>query len=170
MSTDAPAPLVGRTTLTPADGAVLLKASTTQFGFFTQHRLVRYYAIAAALAAIFCLEGFDLLPKVMLGIAAVIYLLAIVVGFRMMRVVSERYGFGQEREIVVDDEGITIREPGMTVAYAWSRFARVTETADHLALAAGVGTVVVPKRAFDADAFARVRALVAAKVPEQVRL
>lgn len=169
MPADVQLPLVGRTTLTPADGAVLIKASQSQVGYFNQPRLVRYYAAAAVLSAIFCIEGYDLVPKLLLVFAVAMYVLAIVVGFRGMRMLRDAYGFGQEREIIVDDDGMTIREPGMTVTYTWARFKRATETADHFALLAGVGILVVPKRAFDAESFARVRALIAAKIPPQGR-
>ncbi len=169
MTADVQMPLVGKTTLTAADGAVLIKASQSQFGYFSQPRLMRYYALTAFFAAIFCIEGYEMLPKVLLVVALAIYVLAVVVGFRGMRLVRDAYGYGQEREIIVDNDGMTIREPGMTVTYCWSRFKRMTETADHFSLVAGVGILVVPKRAFDADTFARVRELAAAKVPAQGR-
>ena len=169
MAIDAPAPVVGRTTLTPADGAVLLKASRARFGVFNQPRVLLYCGVVAIMAAILCLEGYDVVPKVLLGISLALYLVAIVVGVRMTRMVGERYGRGQEREIAVDDADVTVREPGMTVVYAWSRCERALETAEHIALVAGLGVLVIPKRAFDAGALARVQELVAAKVPAQAR-
>jgi hypothetical protein len=166
-----PAPsYVGRTTLTPADGAVLVKASTAQFGFFNSARVARYFGLVSFLAAVFCIEGYDVAPKVMLALAIVLYAITVVLALRGARLVGERYGYGQEREIVVDGDGMTIREPGMTVQYTWSRFRRTTETADHLMLFAGAGTIVVPKRAFAPDAFARVRELVAAHVRTGARV
>jgi hypothetical protein len=166
---DAPAPLVGRTTLTAADGAVLVKASQARFGFFNQPRISRYCALAATMAAIFCLEGYDLVPKVLLAIAVALYLISLVVAVRTTRRIGEGYGRGQEREIALDDAGVTVREPGMTIVYAWSRFDRAIRMPEHLALMTGAGVVLLPARAFAPDAFARVRELVAAKVPEQAR-
>ena len=170
MSSDASAPLVGRTTLTPADGAVLIKASQARLGFFNQPRLSRYCALAATLAALLCVEGYDLVPKVLLAIALVLYLVSIVVAIRTTRTIGEGYGRGQEREISLDDAGVTVREPGMTIVYAWTRFDRAIRLPEHLALMTGAGIVLLPARAFAPDALARVRDLVSAKVPEEARV
>ncbi len=169
MSPDAPLPLVGKATLTPADGAVLLKASRAWVGFFNQGRMLLYCALTSYVAAVLCMRGIDGFPALLILLAAGLYVLAIFAGYRTARLVSRGHGRNQEREVVLDDDGVTVREPGMTVTYLWSRFDRVIALPEHLALIAGPGIVVIAKRAFDADTFARVRALVAAKIPEQAR-
>ena len=169
MSTDVPAPLVGRATLTPADGAVLLKASRRWAGFFNQPRMLLYCALTSFVAAALCIRGMEGFPALLLILAAVLYILAIYTGYRTARLVSSGYGRNQEREVVLDDDGVTVSEPGMTVTYQWSRFNRVMMFPEHLALIAGPGVVLIAKRAFDAAAFARVRELVTAKIPKQAR-
>jgi hypothetical protein len=164
VSTDAPAPLVGKATLTPADGAVLIKAATARFGYFSQPRLLLYCAVLAIMAAIAGIAEYGMVAKLWLAMAMLLLVLANVVGARTARLIGAGYGRGQEREIVLDGDGVTVREPGLATTYAWSRFERAVDSGDHIALVTGAGVVVVLKRAFDADTFARVRALVAANV------
>ena len=155
--------------LTPADGAVLLKVATARFGYFNQPRLLLYCAVLAIMAAIAGIADYGLMAKVWLAMAIVVFTLATVAGMRTARLIGAGYGRGQEREIALDRDGVTVREPGMTTSYAWSRFERALDTGDHIALVTGPSIVLVLKRAFDADTFARVRELVAAKVPGQAR-
>lgn len=153
--------------MSAADGAVLVRASQARFGFFNQPRLLLYCALTAMLAAVFSIEGYGRTPKVLLGLAVALFVLAAVAGMHAVRLMGRGYGHGQEREIEVGAEGVAVREPGLNVAYAWSRFDRVVDLPDHLALFAGPGIVLLPKRAFAPDAFARVRELVAANVRAQ---
>jgi YcxB-like protein len=170
MSTDAPPPLVGRATLTPADGAVLLKASRAWVGFFNQPRMLLYSALSSFVAAVLCVDGYERWTTVLILLAAVLYVLAIFAGYRTARRVSGSYGRNQEREVVLDDDGVTVREPGMSVTYQWSRFDRVIALPEHLVLIAGPGVVVIAKRAFDAETFVRVRELIGAKIiPREAR-
>jgi len=169
MLTDAQAPLVGRATITPADGAVLLKAGRRWSGFFNQPRMLLYCALTSYVAAVLCIRGVEGFPALLILLAAVFYGLAIFATFLTVRRVSSGYGRNQEREVILDDDGVTVREPGMTVTYEWARFDRVMVFPEHLALIAGPGIVLIAKRAFDADAFVRVRELVAAKVRAQAR-
>jgi hypothetical protein len=169
VSTDAPAPLVGRATLTPADGAVLIKAASARFGFFSQPRLLLYCAVLAIMAAFAGIADYGMVAKLWLAMALLLFVLAIVAGNRTSKLIGAGYGRGQEREIVLDGDGVTVREPGLSTSYAWSRFERAVDSGDHIALVTGAGVVLVLRRAFDADTFARVRALVAAKVPGQAR-
>ncbi|HEY6235595.1 MAG TPA: YcxB family protein, partial [Candidatus Elarobacter sp.] len=163
----APAPLVGKATLTPADGAVLIKATTARLGYFNQPRLLLYCAVLAIMAAFAGIADYVMVAQLWVAMALLLFLLAIVAGSRTARRIGAGYGRGQEREIVLDDDGVTIREPGLSTTYAWERFERAVDSGDHIALLTGAGVVVVLKRAFDADTFARVRALVAAKVRGQ---
>jgi hypothetical protein len=164
----APAPLVGRTTLTRADGAALISASNARFGFFNQPRLLMYSSVFAIMAAAFAMTGRGVAAPPLLALAIVCFALAFWVGRRTARLMSEGYGRGQEREIALDDAGVTVREPGMTVSWTWPRFERAIEMPDHITLVAGVSVVVILKRAFDAGAYGRVRELIAAKVPAPV--
>ncbi len=164
MSSDAPEPLVGRTILTPADGPVLIKAGTARFGFFNQPRLLAYCAEFAIIAAALALAGYQLAGVPLLVIAIVLFFLAMWVGSRTTRRLAAEFGHGQEGEIELDDEAVTVRQPGLTFRWLWSHFERASEAPDHIALV-GVGTVVVVfARSFDADTFVRVRALIAAKL------
>jgi YcxB-like protein len=163
-SAGAPAPLTGRTALTAKDGAVLMRASRARIGFVNQPRLLFYCALVSVLAAILAIESYRRMPFVLLGIALVLFVLAVVVGSRTTQSTAAAYGHGQEREIELDDGGVTVRETGMTVSYDWSRFDRALESPEHLILFAGPGIVVVPKRAFAADDVARVRELIASKL------
>jgi hypothetical protein len=162
---DDAAPIVGRATVTRDDGQVLLKASMARIGFFNQPRMLLYCALVALLAAGLATQGYGRTPKILSVVAAVLLVLAVWAGQRTSRALAGRYGRGQDREIVVSDESVEVREPGFTFTQAWSRFERAYETAEYLVLLAGPAVIVVPKRAFapgDAD---RVRALVASKVP-----
>jgi hypothetical protein len=160
----AQAPVVGRTTLGPADGRIVIMATRTRMGFFTQPRMLAYSAVAAALAAILCMNGYGRTPKVLLGVAIVSYAAALAAGLRTTKLFGERFGQGQEREIAVGDAGVEVREPTMNVTQTWSRFDHAYEMRDHLVLFAGPGTVVIPKRAFAPDDLTRVRAIVGAKL------
>jgi hypothetical protein len=166
---DSPAPLVGRTTLTPADGAALVKASRGWVGFFNQPRMLLYCALSSFLAAASCLRGFEGFPTLLLLLAGILYVAAIFAGNRTGQLVGRSYGRNQEREIVLDDDGVTVREPGLSIVYGWTRFERVLAMRDHLALVAGAGIVLLPKRAFAPHVFDRVREFVAAKVSAQTR-
>jgi len=161
----APAPLTGRTALDAGDGAVLLRASRARAGFVNQPRLLLYCAVVSLLAAILAIESYRRAPYVLLGIALVLFVLAVAAGARTARSVAASYGHGQEREITIDAEGIAVRETGMTVSQAWSRFDRAYEGPRHFVLLAGPAVFVVPKRAFGDGDLARVRELVASKLP-----
>lgn len=163
-SAGAAAPLTGRATLDAGDGAVLMRASRARIGFVNQPRLLLYCAVVAMLSAILAIESYHRAPYVLLAVAAVLFVLAVIVGSRTTRSVATSYGHGQEREIAIGADGVTVRETGMNVAYAWSRFDRALEGAQHFVLFAGPGIVVVPKRAFAAEDLARVRELVASKL------
>lgn len=158
----APPPIVGRATLTPSDGAVLFKASRLRVGFFNQPRMLLYAALAGMLAAVFAVEGYRRLPTVLLVLCVALFGLAILAGMRTTRILGEGYGHGQERELAIGADGVTVTEPGLSVAYRWSRFERALEGRDHLVLLAGPGAVVLPKRAFAEGELARVRELIAA--------
>jgi hypothetical protein len=163
-SAGAPAPLTGRVTLSAGDGAVLMRASRARIGFVNQPRLLLYCAVAAMLSAILAIESYRRAPYVLLAVAVVLFVLALIAGSRTARSVATAYGHGQERDIAIGEDGVTVRETGMSVAYAWARFDRALEGAQHLVLLAGPGIVVVPKRAFAAEDLARVRELVASKL------
>jgi hypothetical protein len=169
VSPDAPVPLVGKTTLTAADGAALLNATRSWVGFFNQPRMLLYCTLVSYIAAVLCIRGIEGFPALLILLASVLYALASFAGYRTARRVSSGYGHNQEREVVLDDDGVTVREPGMSISYAWSRFDRVLTFPEHLALVAGPGVVLIAKRAFDDDTFGRVRALVAAKIPAKPR-
>ena len=169
MLPEGPPPLIGRTTLTRADGAALLKANRAWVGFINQPRMLLYGWMAAFGAAALCIRGMEGFPTLLFLLSAVLYFVAVFAGYRTARLVTRGYGRDQEREVVLDDGGVTVREPGMTVTYAWSRFQRVITMRHHLALVAAPGVVLIAKRAFDDDALARVQELVAAKVPAQAR-
>jgi hypothetical protein len=160
----APAPLVGRTTLGPEDGSVLFKATQARIGYFNQPRMLSFAALVAMVAAILCMEGYGRTPKALLGVAVVLYAAAVAAGLRTTKIFGERFGDGHEREIVVSEDGVEVREAGMSVVQAWSRFDRAYETRDHLVLLAGPGVVAIPKRAFAPDDLVRVRERVRAKV------
>jgi YcxB-like protein len=162
---DAQPPLVGRTTLTPQDGALLLKAGRARVGLFNQQLWLRFSTLAALLAAIFCVEGYARFPLVLLVLALVLYALAIYAGLRTGRTISSSYGRGQEREISIADDGVTIHEPGMTITQAWTRYDRALENADYFVLLTGPGIVALPKRAFTPQDVALVRERIAAKLP-----
>jgi YcxB-like protein len=164
-SAGAPAPLTGRVRLSAEDGVVLMRASRARIGFVNQPRLLLYCAVVAMLAAILAIESYRRAPLVLLAVALLLFGLAIVAGLRTTRSVATSYGHGQEREIAVGADGVSVRETGMSVAYDWSRFDRALEGAQHLVLFAGPGIVVVPKRAFADGDVARVRELIAAKLP-----
>ena len=165
MSTsDAPAPLVGRTTLTTADGVALMKVSNARLGVLNQPRLLAYCAEVAIIAAASAVVGYRLAGETLLAIAVVLFGLAIWAGKRTTRLIAKDIGHGQEGEIALDDEGVTVRQPGLTTHYMWSRFESAAEAPDHIALVTGVGAVLVFARSFDADTFARVRALVSSKL------
>jgi hypothetical protein len=70
-------------------------------------------------------------------------------------------GFTQPRML------LSVREPGMTVSYAWTRFDHAFETGTHFALTAGPLVVIVPKRAFASDVLVPVREIDASKLPLQ---
>jgi hypothetical protein len=165
MTADVPAPLVGRTTLTAADAAVLFKANSTRIGFFSQPRMLAYSAEFAIVAAALGLAGYRLAAEVLLGIAVLFFGLAIWAGKRATRLVLDDLAYGQEGEIELDDEGVTVRQPGLTSRWMWSRFVSAVAAPDHIALITGVGAVVVFARSFDADTFVRVHELVARKLP-----
>ncbi len=162
MNADTPRPLVGRTTLTPADGAELVKASQARFGYFNQPRVLSYSAQFGIMAAIVALSPYRLAGWPMLAIAIVLFVFAAWIPKRVVRVIAASYG--REREIALDDEGVTVSDPGMSTSWTWSRVERAIEHRDHITLFASMGVIVVLRRAFDADSFARVRALIAAKV------
>ena len=160
-------PLVGTTTLTGEDSAVLMKAGRSRLGGFTQPRMLLYSAVEAMLSAWFAMTGYALASVALLSLAVVFLILALVAGARTTRVYAAQYTRGGQREIELNDDGVNVREPGMTVSYAWSRFDRAFETGAHFALTAGPAVVIVPKRAFAADATGRVRELIGAKLPLQ---
>jgi hypothetical protein len=157
-------PLIGRATVGRDDGRVLLKASIVRIGFFNQPRLLLYCALVAMLAAALAIEGYGRTPKVLSVAAAVLFVLAIWAGQRTSQTLARRYAHGQEREIVLSDETVEVREPGFTFTQAWSRFECAYETRDHLVLLAGPAVTVVPLRAFAPADVDRVRALVTSKV------
>jgi hypothetical protein len=165
MIADAPLPLVGRTVLTPADAAAVNKALCARIGFFNQPRLLLYSSIFAMVAAGVSIAGRGLAAPLLLVLAIVCFALAIWAGQRMARVMSKGFGLGEEREIALDDESVTVGDPGMTVIWSWSRFERAVEAPDYIVLVADMGVILVIKRGFDAETFTRVRALIAAKVP-----
>jgi YcxB-like protein len=165
ISAGAPPPLTGRTALTAEDGAVLMRASRARVGFVNQPRLLLYCALVSVLAAILAIESYRRMPFVLLGLALVLFVLAVAVGSRTMRSTAAAYGHGQEREIALDESGIAVRETGMSVSYDWSRLDRALEGPRHVILIGGAGIIVVPKRAFGADDLARARELIAAKLP-----
>ena len=169
MTADAPAPLVGRTTLTPADGAVLLKANSTRVGFFSQPRMLGYSAEFAIVAAALGLAGYRLAAEVLLALAVVAFVVAMWAGSRTTRLIIDDIAHGQEGEIALDDDGVTVRQPGLMSHWMWSRFQRAVDAPDHIALVTGVGAVVVFARSFDAETFARVRELVARKLPARAQ-
>jgi hypothetical protein len=159
-------PLIGHATLTPQDAALLMKAGQARVGFFNQPRMLFYCALFALFAAVTAIRRYPGgVPELFLGIAVVLLVVAILAGRRTVQMVSAGYGRGQSREIVVDDDGVTVREPGMSHAQAWSRFERAVENADYLVLFAGPGIVVLPKRAFTPDDAALLRARIATKLP-----
>ena len=164
MTGGVAAPIVGRTTLGSADGNAVFKATQARIGYFTQPRMLSFAALVAMVSAILCMEGYGRTPKVLLGVAVLLYIAAVAAGLRTTKMFSDRFGNGQEREIVVGPDGVDVREAGLTVAQEWSRFDRAYETGDHLVLMAGPGVVVLPKRAFAPDDLVRVRALIATKV------
>lgn len=170
MSPDTPAPLVGRTTLIPADGIALLKAAAARHGSFNQPRLLTDSALFGLMAAFAGITGYSLVAKILLGLAGLLFVLSIVAGVRTTRMISEGLCNGQEGEVTLDDGGVTVREPGMTLTYSWSRFDRAVDAGDHIALSGRAGAVLVLKRAFDAETFARARELIAAKIPAQARV
>ena len=145
---------------------MILKVAAARFGYLNQPRLLMYSAVLAILAAIAGITDYGPLAKLWLAISILLFVAASAVGIRATRLIGKLYG-GQEREIVLDADGVTIREPGMTTSYAWSRFERALDRGDHIVLVTRANFVVVLQRAFDPDTFARVRALVGAKVPER---
>ncbi len=165
MTADAPPePIAGRATLTREDGALLVRASRARIGFFNQARLLLYCAVAAALAAVVALDGHRKSATALLLIAAAVFVAALIAGSRTQRRLREHFANGAEREIALGDDGVSVTEQGMHIAYAWSRFDRALEAHDHFVLLAGASVVVLPKRAFAANDVARVRALVAQRL------
>jgi hypothetical protein len=156
--------VVGRASLTPEDGALLVRASAARSGFLTQTRLLLYCALACALAAVLALDGHRKSTLAVLAVAVLLFAASLAAAARMRRALGEGYGRGQEREITVDGDGVTVAEPEMRVSYGWSRFERALEGRDHLVLLAGASVVVLPKRAFAAGDAARVRAIVAERL------
>jgi hypothetical protein len=169
VSPDGPAPLVGRTTLIPADGVALMKAAAARYGSFTYPRLLMDTTIFGIIAAIAGVLRYTLMAGILLGLAGLLFALSIVAGIRTTRVISQGFCHGQDGEVSLDDDGVTVREPGMTLSYSWSRFDRAVDTGDHIALSGPAGVVLVLKRAFDAATYARARELIDAKVAAQRR-
>lgn len=160
----APPAFTGRTTLTPEDGAVLIRASRTWVGYFNQSRLLIWCAMISLGSSAEAIIDNHTGSSVLLGVGIVIFVLALIVGSRTARWMGASYGRGQERELVLDGEGISIREPGKTIWEAWSVFDRAYEAPKHFVFFSGPGVLVVPKRAFGPNVLEAVRALVASKV------
>jgi hypothetical protein len=156
--------VTGRVTLTPDDGAMLLRAARTRRRFFNQGRLLMYCAGAAWLAAILAADGPHRATVVLIFASAAFGIAALLSIVRAQRAFVVRHGGGQVRDITVDDDGVTIADPGMTVRYAWMRFDRAFEASDHFVLHSASDTVSLPKRAFAADDVARVRATIAERL------
>ena len=165
--TDAPASgtIVGRATLTPADGAVLARVARARLGIFNQGRLLLYSAAASWVAAILAYDGGHRSTILFLLVSLVLFGAALFAGAGMRRSFSVRHGGGQEREITVGDDGVTIAEPGMRVDYAWTRFDRAYESPEYFALRSPADVVALPKRAFAPDDVPRVRAAIASRLP-----
>jgi len=139
------------------DAKALLKVMRAQYGFFTQPRMFLYCAMSAVLAAILCMEGYPGFPTLFIALALVFYGLAFFAGIRSGRMMQTSFSHGQEREVEVNGQGVTVSEPGMRVEYAWARFARAYETREHFALISGPGAVLVPKRSFQGNDLERAR-------------
>lgn len=137
---------------------------------FSHSRLLMASALSGIYAAIAGVAGSTLVAKVLLGLAGLLFVVSIAASVRATRVVSEGLCNGQQGEVTLDDDGVTVREPGMTITYSWSRFDRAVDTGDHIALSGRAAAVLVLKRAFDAETFARARELIVAKIPAQARV
>ncbi len=155
--------ITGRVTLAPDDAAMLLRAARTRAGFLSQRRLLVYGAGAAWLAAILASDGSHRATAVCIFLSAALCIGALIAGVRAQRAFGARHGRG-ERDIALDDDGVTIAEPGMRVQYAWSRFDRAYEGRDHFVLHSAAHTVSLPKRAFAVDEITQVRAMIAARL------
>lgn len=160
----APAQVTGRTTITPDDGAVVMRASRARLGFFNQPRMLLYCAVVGLIAASEALVGNRVASIYLFWLGLALFAAAVFAGFRTSRSLSTSFGRGQEREIVLDEDGITVRDPGKTLWEAWSAFDRAFEAPKHFVLLAGPGIVVVPKRAFAANDLERIRAVIASRL------
>ena len=158
--------IAGRATLTQDDGVATVRAARARgvAPFLHEGRLLLYGAAASWVAAILAYDGAHRTTIVFLVVSTLLFVAAFVVAPRRKRALGKRFAHGQERDIVVNDDGVTISEPGMRVAYAWSRFDRAFENADYFAAVAPGDVVVLPKRAFAADDVERVRAMIAQRV------
>ena len=163
--TDAAASRVnGRVTLTPDDGGMLLRAARTHVGFFNQGRLLLYSAGASWIAAILAYDGSHRTTLLFLALSVALFVAALLAGGRMRRAFGARHGHGQERDIAVDEAGVTVAEPAMRVEYGWSRFDRAFEGRDYFVLHSAADSVALPKRAFADEDLARVRAAIAQRL------
>jgi hypothetical protein len=115
------------------------------------------------------LAGYRLAAEVLLALAVVFFGVAIWAGNRTTRLIVDGIAYGQEGEIVLDDDGVTVRQPGLMSHWTWSRFVRADAASDHIALVTGVGAVVVFARSFDTETFVRVHELVARKLPARAQ-
>lgn len=154
----------GSATLMPEDGAVLMRASLVRLGFWNQSQLIALCAGAALLSAGTALGGYRDVAWALFVVATALFVLSVVAGRRTRRSLSSSFGRGQNREITVDGDGVTVREPHKTVWEAWAAFDRAVEAPEHVLLFSGPGIIVIPKRAFAAGDVEPMRALVASKL------
>ncbi len=156
--------IIGRITLTPDDGSMLLRAARARRHFFNPGRLLVYCAGAAWLAAVLAADGPHRATTVLIFVSAAFGIGSLIVAAGGQRAFAVRHAHGQERDITLDDDGVAIAEPGMRVHYAWTRFDRAYESSDHFVLHSAADSVSLPKRAFAPDDVERVRATLAARL------